>query len=75
MPAKMISEMPLPIPFSEICSPSHMMRAVPAVSVIMVRSRKPHPGNGTSVAPPGSFMLSSPMAMKSDWKADSTMVP
>jgi hypothetical protein len=33
MPAKMISEIPLPIPRSVICSPSHMMNAVPAVSV------------------------------------------
>jgi len=32
----MINEMPLPIPRSEICSPSHMMKAVPVVRVIMV---------------------------------------
>ncbi len=45
MPAKMISEMPLPMPRSVICSPSHMMNAVPVVSVrIMVRKRKPQPG-------------------------------
>ena len=36
MPAKMISEMPLPMPRSVICSPSHMMNAVPVVSVITV---------------------------------------
>ena len=46
MPAKMISEMPLPMPFSEICSPSHMISAVPAVRVTMVSSRKPQPGSG-----------------------------
>ena len=51
MPAKMISEIPLPIPFSEICSPSHMISAVPVVSVSMVRSRKPQPGSGTRTAP------------------------
>ena len=36
MPAKMISEMPLPMPRSVICSPSHMMKAVPVVSVSTV---------------------------------------
>ena len=36
MPAKMMSEMPLPMPRSVICSPSHMMKAVPVVSVIIV---------------------------------------
>jgi hypothetical protein len=33
MPAKMISEMPLPMPRSVICSPSHMMKAVPVARV------------------------------------------
>ena len=54
MPAKMISEIPLPMPFSEICSPSHMISAVPAVSVIIVRSRKPQPGVGTIDRPVGA---------------------
>ena len=44
MPVKMISDMPLPMPRSLICSPSHMMNAVPVVSEIMVRSTKPKPG-------------------------------
>ena len=43
MPAKMISEMPLPMPRSEICSPSHMMKAVPVVSVSTVMIGKPSP--------------------------------
>ena len=49
MPAKMIIEMPLPMPRSVICSPSHMMKAVPDVSVIMhisgssSRGRAPRP--------------------------------
>ena len=43
MPAKMISEMPLPMPRSEICSPSHMMKAVPVVSVSTVMIGKPMP--------------------------------
>ena len=33
MPAKMMSEMPLPTPRSVICSPSHMTNAVPVVRV------------------------------------------
>ena len=54
MPAKMISEMPLPMPRSVICSPSHMMKAVPAVSVITVSSRKPQPftSSGTTLSLP-----------------------
>jgi hypothetical protein len=32
MPAKMIIDVPLPMPRSVICSPSHMMNAVPVVS-------------------------------------------
>ncbi len=34
MPAKMISEMPLPTPFSVISSPSQIRNMVPAVMVI-----------------------------------------
>ena len=34
MPAKMMSEMPLPMPRSVICSPTHIMKAVPVVSVM-----------------------------------------
>ncbi len=34
MPAKMISEMPLPMPRAVICSPSHIRNMVPPVSVI-----------------------------------------
>ena len=60
MPAKMMSEMPLPMPRSEICSPSHMTSAVPAVSVSTVRRRNPQPGRGTIASPFGLRMLSSP---------------
>ena len=31
MPMKMMSEIPLPMPCSVICSPSHMTSVVPAV--------------------------------------------
>ena len=34
MPVKMSSDMPLPMPRSVICSPSHMMKAVPVVRVM-----------------------------------------
>ena len=44
MPAKMISDMPLPTPRSLICSPSHMMNAEPVVSVRMVIKRKADAG-------------------------------
>ena len=33
IPVKISSDIPLPIPRSVICSPSHMMNAVPVVSV------------------------------------------
>ena len=36
MPAKIISEIPFPIPLSLICSPSHMRKAVPAVSTSII---------------------------------------
>ncbi len=51
MPAKMMSEMPLPMPRSVICSPIHMMKAVPAASEIMVSRRKPQPGSDTTETP------------------------
>ncbi len=44
MPVKMISDIPLPMPRSVICSPSHMMKAVPVVSVSIVIAVKLKPG-------------------------------
>jgi hypothetical protein len=41
MPAKMISEMPLPMPREVICSPSHIRNMVPPVSVITVDAEEP----------------------------------
>ena len=41
---KIIKDIPFPIPLSVICSPSHMMKAVPAVSVTMVDKRNCQPG-------------------------------
>jgi hypothetical protein len=63
MPAKMISDIPLPIPRSVICSPSHIMKAVPAVSVMTVIMRKPQPGAITMEAPVGPAMFSRPTAI------------
>jgi len=75
MPAKMMSEMPLPIPRSLICSPSHMMNAVPVVSVSTVSMRNPHPGWGTRGAPAGADIRSSQMAMPVPWMIEITTVP
>ena len=50
IPAKMISDMPLPIPRSVICSPSHMMNAVPVVRLSIVIRMKPMPGIQHEVA-------------------------
>ncbi len=41
MPAKMRSEMPLPMPRSVICSPSHITKMVPVVKVSIVVRTKP----------------------------------
>jgi hypothetical protein len=38
-----IIEIPLPIPFSEICSPSHIRNIVPVTRVTMVEKTNPEP--------------------------------
>ncbi len=43
MPAKMMSDIPLPMPRSVICSPSHITKTLPVVIVSMVISRKSQP--------------------------------
>ena len=48
MPTKMISDTPLPTPYSVISSPSHIAMIVPAVSVRMML---------ISVAPDGLAMI------------------
>ena len=60
IPAKMMREIPFPIPRSVICSPSHMIKAVPAVNVITVINLNPQPGLITTAAPPGAVILSRP---------------
>ena len=54
MPARMISEMPLPMPRAVICSPSHIRNIVPPVSVIVVEMRKNQPGSLTMLPAPSS---------------------
>ena len=73
MPEKITSEMPLPMPRSVICSPSHMMKAVPEVSVIMHISRKLQPG--LSTAPSPNCPPSSALAIRKPWNSASTIVP
>ena len=58
MPAKIISEEPLPMPRAVICSPSHIRNMVPPISVSTVEMRKNQPGSET--VPP---CPSRPMAM------------
>ena len=70
MPEKMINEMPLPMPRSVICSPSHMMNMVPVTSVTTVVKRNTRPGSITSPCWP-----SSATAIPSAWKVASASVP
>ena len=44
MPAKMISDTPLPMPRSVTCSPSHIRKMVPAVRETTAVRTKPRPG-------------------------------
>ena len=63
MPAKMMSEMPLPRPRSVICSPSHMRNIVPVTSVTADTMRNVRPGSTTSPA-----CASSAAEIASAWK-------
>ena len=60
IPEKISNDIPFPTPRSVICSPNHMMNALPVVRVIMVKSRKLQPG--FSAKPP----FSRPTAMPND---------
>ena len=50
MPAKMISDTPLPTPRAVTCSPNHIRNIVPPVSVMTVDARKKTPGFVTTPA-------------------------
>ncbi len=63
MPAKMIREMPLPMPRWVICSPSHIRNIVPPTRVTVVTPRKNRPGSITGEMPPPVAMFSRPVAM------------
>ena len=52
IPAKMMSEIPLPTPFSVICSPSHITNIVPAASVNTVVTKNINDGFTTAETPP-----------------------
>ena len=56
IPAVINKEIPLPMPRSVICSPSHIKKTAPAVSVSTVISRKPQPLSSSRPALP-SFMV------------------
>ena len=76
MPAKMISDMPLPIPRSVTCSPSHMMKQVPVVRVRTTSRRKLQPGSYTRGRPPAMLVwLSSQKAMANACTTHSSSVP
>ena len=75
MPAKMMSEMPFPIPRSLICSPSHITKAQPVVSESTVTNLNPRPGLRTRFAPPGEVRFSRKNAMVVPWMIEMTTVP
>ena len=81
MPAKMRSEIPLPMPRSVICSPTHIMKAVPVVSVSMLIRRKPQPAWVTTSPTAAEsersplFIASRLIAMPKAWTSESAMVP
>ena len=58
IPAKIMSEMPLPTPREVTCSPSHIKKTVPPTSVTTALARKKKPGSTTTPCAP-----SRPMAM------------
>ena len=62
IPAKMISETPLPTPRAVICSPSHIRKSVPPTRVTVVTNRKNRPGS-TTTGPDEATWLSRPIAM------------
>ena len=72
----MMIDMPLPMPRSVICSPSHMTSIVADVIAMTVRISKEKPRIGTSACDvrPSDCALSSQRAIAKDWPAHSTSV-
>ena len=69
IPAKMISEMPLPTPRAVTCSPSHIRNMVPPVRTVTVETMKNRPG--WSIRLGWAFR---PNAIPVDWNRASTTV-
>ena len=77
MPAKMMREMPVPMPRSVICSPSHITNAVPVVNVstaIMTNGIFPM-SLRTRGRPLGAVVDQSQRAMPLPWTIERTTVP
>ena len=74
MPAKMMMEMPLPMPRSLTCSPSHIRKMVPATSVVTAVIRKPQPGSMTTGSAPACW-ASRAIATPRAWNIASATVP
>ncbi|CAM5333079.1 hypothetical protein RLIN73S_02178 [Rhodanobacter lindaniclasticus] len=66
--------MPLPMPRSVICSPSHIRNMVPAVRPTTDENTKPIPGVYTTGAPPAATWPCKATAMPKDWNAASSTV-
>src|SRR3569832_1978390 len=73
IPPKMISEMPLPIPRSVTCSPSHIKNMVPHTSVFSAVTRNAGPGSITTDLLVFVWRCSV-IAMPAAWKVASTTV-
>jgi hypothetical protein len=69
MLARMIIEMPLPMPRSVICSPSHIRNMLPVTSVTAAVNTNPGPGVSTT------FWVCMAVAIAIDWNVQSSTVP
>ncbi len=67
-------EIPLPIPRSVICSPSHIRNMVPVTSETVAVKTKPTPEWGTSAEPPAVWPCSA-IEMPIAWKVARNTVP
>ena len=76
MEVKISRDMPLPIPRSVMSSPSHMMRPVPAVMVMIMSSMvmTEPPGMISAVQPGKRRPLEAVATMVLDWSSPSPMV-
>ena len=66
---KMIIEIPLPMPRSVICSPSHIKNIVPVTSVTAAVAMNWTPGFSTTPC------VCSAVAAATDWNSDKPTVP